>query len=348
MVDFLGLIFCLQLEIIILFIKADGLRPKDKGLLPKFCLYGREKKVVDFNSGSLWESITLTTVGRDRRILLDMIEEAKEMALKEEEGTTIIYTAIGPEWRQFGFPRERRPFESVILDQGLANSLYGDVTEFLKNAAWYRERGIPYRRGYLLYGPPGCGKSSFIQALAGKLEYNICVLSLSDRGLTDDRLNYLLVVAPQRSVILLEDIDAAFGESHRSVNSAYQNQLTFSGVLNALDGVAASEARILFMTTNHIEKLDPALIRPGRVDRKEYIGNASKSMMKDLWKRFYPQESLEIWEKFSPNLEENKFSMAELQGIFLLNKHNGEHALKTLIEKQDQFKEIPDRTKSLD
>lgn len=70
--------------------------------------------------------------------------------------------------------------------------------------------GIPYRRGYLLYGPPGCGKSSFITALAGELERGICVLNLSERGLTDDRLNHLLAVAPQQTIILLEDIDAAF------------------------------------------------------------------------------------------------------------------------------------------
>lgn len=70
--------------------------------------------------------------------------------------------------------------------------------------------GIPYRRGYLLHGPPGSGKSSFIQALAGSLEYNICVLNLSERGLTDDKLNHLLANAPERTIILLEDIDAAF------------------------------------------------------------------------------------------------------------------------------------------
>ena len=76
--------------------------------------------------------------------------------------------------------------------------------------------GIPYRRGYLLYGPPGSGKTSFIQALAGKLSYNICVLNLSQRGLMDDKLNHLLMNAPERSIILLEDIDAAFNKRVQS------------------------------------------------------------------------------------------------------------------------------------
>lgn len=81
-------------------------------------------------------------------------------------------------------------------------------------------KGIPYRRGYLLHGPPGCGKSSFIMALAGELSYGICVLNLSERGLTDDRLNHLLSSAPQNSIILLEDVDAAFVSREESPQSA--------------------------------------------------------------------------------------------------------------------------------
>ena len=72
--------------------------------------------------------------------------------------------------------------------------------------------GIPYRRGYLLHGPPGSGKSSFIQALAGSLGYDICLLNLSERGLADDKLFHLLSNAPERSIILMEDVDAAFNK----------------------------------------------------------------------------------------------------------------------------------------
>lgn len=141
--------------------------------------------------------------------------------------------------------------------------------------------GIPYRRGYLLHGPPGGGKSSFIMALAGELSYGICVLNLGDRGLTDDRLNHLLSSAPQNSIILLEDVDAAFVSREESPQSIYffqhknfwcflcsfcfcfisvkhayegLSRLTFSGLLNCLDGVASAEGRILFMTTNYPER----------------------------------------------------------------------------------------------
>jgi chaperone BCS1 len=126
------------------------------------------------------------------------------MALKQNEGKTILYTAMGSEWKQFGAPRKRRPIESVVLDQGVGKRIVKDIQEFIDNPSWYSQRGwpnyrniyfnypinefillgVPYRRGYLLYGPPGCGKSSFITALAGELECVVCVLNLSERGLT--------------------------------------------------------------------------------------------------------------------------------------------------------------------
>jgi chaperone BCS1 len=155
--------------------------------------------------GNMWESVQLRMLGRQKQKLFQLLEEAKQLALQQEEGRMIIYTSFGSEWRRFGVPRRRRPLSSVILPDGYANKILHDVRDFLASSQWYTERGIPYRRGYLLYGSPGSGKSSFIQALAGELGYNICMLSLSEMGLTDDRLNHLLASAPDRSIILLED-----------------------------------------------------------------------------------------------------------------------------------------------
>lgn len=81
-----------------------------------------------------------------------------------------------------------------------------------RNRHLFSVLGIPYRRGYLLHGPPGSGKTSFIQALAGSLSYDICLLNLSERGLADDKLFHLMSNAPERSFILIEDIDAAFNK----------------------------------------------------------------------------------------------------------------------------------------
>lgn len=123
-----------------------------------------------------------------------------------------------------------------------------------------RDMGIPFRRGYLLYGYPGTGKSSFIRALAGELKVHLCLVSLNDKNMTDEDLNSLLNNAPPRSILLLEDVDAAFAQRD---NGETASRVTFSGLLNALDGVGSQEGKILFMTTNKINLLDPALIRPG-------------------------------------------------------------------------------------
>jgi len=206
--------------------------------------------------------------------------------------------------------------------------------EFTKSQGWYLERGIPYRRGYLLYGPPGCGKSSFIFALAGALNYNLALLNLNDKGLTDDRLNALLAVVPPRCIILLEDVDAAFSKEREQKNSY---SVTFSGLLNALDGVASTEERIIFMTTNHLERLDPALVRPGRVDVKLEVGHATPPQIKGMFLRFFPGQEKEAQRFLDTVLaaqqrraalaERAHLSMAELQGYFLVHKHSIDTAL---------------------
>lgn len=92
--------------------------------------------------------------------------------------------------------------------------------------------------------------------------------------------------------------------------------VTFSGLLNALDGVASAEGRIVFMTTNHIELLDRALIRPGRVDLREYVGDATPSQVHKMFMRFYEGQDT-MADKFVKLLEGHKVSTAALQGHFV-------------------------------
>lgn len=289
----------------------------------------REQHTLDLHMGIPWETVTLTAFGRNKQLYYTILEDARTMALKQHEGMTIMYTAMGSEWRQFGHPRRRRPLHSVVLKAGLGERILTDCLDFINSPQWYIDRGIPYRRGYLLYGPPGCGKSSFIMALAGELEYNICVLNLSERGLTDDRLNHLLSVAPQQSIILLEDIDAAFvsREDSPKQKAAYDglNRVTFSGLLNCLDGVASTEARIVFMTTNYLERLDQALIRPGRVDMKEYVGYCDQAQIELMFLRFYKGDQAPDFAKtFAQKvLEKNRtVSPAQIQGYFMFHKRS--------------------------
>ncbi|XP_047366609.1 mitochondrial chaperone BCS1 [Vespa velutina] len=299
----------------------------------------REQQTLDLHMGVPWETVQLTAFGRDKTLYFNILEEARQMALKEHEGKTIMYVAMGSEWRQFGHPKKKRPIKSVILDAGISERILYDCKDFINTPSWYSDRGIPYRRGYLLYGPPGCGKSSFITALAGELERGICVLNLSERGLTDDRLNHLLAVAPQQTIILLEDIDAAFisREESKEVKAAFDglNRVTFSGLLNCLDGVASTEARILFMTTNYLERLDPALVRPGRVDVKEYIGWCSCSQVEQMFLRFYKSPdnvTRDMAKQFANEVmaQKKNVSPAQIQGFFMFHKNDPEKVINNI------------------
>lgn len=292
----------------------------------------RSGKLLDMHSGAPFETVTLTTLYRDRNLFKDMLEDAKRLALKATIGKTVIYTPWNKDWLPFGQPRKKRLIDSVILDKGIKENILEDVKSFLKNGDWYHERGIPYRRGYLLYGPPGSGKTSFIQSLAGELDYDICLLNLSELNLTDDRLNYIINHIPGRSILLLEDIDAAFNQRQQTDETGYSSKLTFSGLLNALDGVTSAEEILTFMTTNHPEKLDPALLRPGRVDYKVLIDNASDYQVENLFKKFYPEKEdkcLEFMQKFK-DLNVKEVSTAALQGLFVYNKHNPDGAIEMI------------------
>ncbi|KAF8517158.1 BCS1 N terminal-domain-containing protein [Hysterangium stoloniferum] len=300
----------------------------------------RETKSISMAVGIPWETVTLTTLSRDRHLFPLLLAEARRQALKGQEGKLVINTAWATSWRPFGKPRPKRPLESVVLEHGVTERISKDIKSFLSRRKWYADRGIPYRRGYLLHGPPGSGKSSFIQALAGSLSYDICLLNLSERGLADDKLNHLLSNAPERSIILIEDVDAAFNKRVQTTEDGYQSSVTFSGFLNALDGVASGEERIVFMTTNHIEALDPALIRPGRVDLIELLDDASPSQAKRLFLQFYGdgtessellREGGELEELVKVEMnEKRRVSMATLQGIFI--RHNSAEAISMCKE----------------
>ncbi len=142
---------------------------------------------------------------------------------------------------------------------------------------------------------------------------DIASLDIGRVTLTDDDLREAMMCAPKRSLIAIEDVDAVFtgregGEKRPGVS--------FSGLLNAIDGVAAQEGRALVMTTNHKERLDPALIRPGRADVHTELGLVSAATARRLFERFFPGER-DLAEAFERRLGDQQHSPAQIQGWLL-------------------------------
>lgn len=287
-----------------------------------FCVVNRDRKENENTPGTSsmgmamsvqQEVFNISILTWRRNVIMRLLEEARAKAYPPDDDRLTIYSPRYGEWDS-EMRRRPRPANSVLLPDGLLESLIKDVERFISSEQWYVDRGIPYRRGFLLYGPPGNGKSSAVAAIASELKLDICIINLGTSSLGDDDLTALMSKIPQHAILLIEDIDCVFEQ--RKSTEDNESKITFSGLLNALDGVVASEGRILFMTTNHIEKLDPALIRPGRCDRRVLIENAARSQAKRLFTRFFPDQQ-DLAERFGDLVEGGKFSMASLQGHLL-------------------------------
>lgn len=298
----------------------------------RLVILNRERPKLDGTSHqaiSVRETFYLCIFGRDRRIVRQMLEEARDVALPPGDTRIAIHCPSCSGWDE-QLKRLPRPAESVVLRDGLLESLIADVRHFLCRREWYLDRGIPYRRGFLLYGPPGTGKSSAVLAIASALQMDIAILSLSNSSLDDTTLGELFSNVPVNSIVLIEDIDCVFVE--RSATQEKPNKLTFSGLLNALDGVAAGEGRVLFMTTNHIDRLDPALIRPGRVDRQEWIGLADRNQLCRVFLRFFGDENPAMAEYFADHLPCGRIPMSAVQTFLLRHAESADDALLNLEE----------------
>ncbi|CZR67190.1 related to BCS1 protein precursor [Phialocephala subalpina] len=258
-------------------------------------VFRREYRAGEFNSR---EEVSVSCFSRSPRILKELLNECCMEYSKFVHDKTSLYEHRDGTWVR-SIVSDVRSISTVILNESKKRELLKDIEDFLdeKTRRWYSNRGVPYRRGYLLYGPPGTGKSSLSLSIAGHFGLNIYILSLST--VTEDRLRDLFAKLPSRCIILLEDIDAVSPkrpgdtetkDSHQIVagspsqrNKSVSVMVSLSALLNVIDGVGSREGRVLIMTTNHITRLDDALIRPGRVDRKFELGLTDKKMTAGLF-----------------------------------------------------------------
>lgn len=184
-------------------------------------------------------------------------------ACTEKETLTIYhYNAKHGFWKTYGRVQERDP-KTLILDKGIKNMILTDIKEFEEKEDVYKKFGIPYKRNYLFHGKPGTGKTTLTNVIANCTNRSIYILSF-DPEMTDNVLkDAVQQIGSDKAILLLEDIDCIFQDRSSATNNS---NVSFSGLLNVLDGVAKVKSLITIVTTNYVKKLDSALIRPGRID----------------------------------------------------------------------------------
>jgi len=225
---------------------------------------------------------------------------------------------------------------TVVLPKEQIERILHDADWFFNAADWYRERGVPYRRGYLFSGPPGCGKTSLVIALASYFYRPIYVLNLGDIW-TDSKLFSAISTVPVNGILLIEDVDVA-GKTREirpkkngEKGKLNMNTTTTSGLLNGIDGVISKDGRLLIMTTNYPDKLDAALIRPGRIDKHEHIGPLDPKDAGRLFLNFFPKE-FELATKLTTEIS-NSIPAAELQSVFMINNSDPARALSQIVDR---------------
>jgi len=282
------------------------------------------------------ENYYLWTAGRDQSYLKTILEEM-HTAYKLAHTNQPTLKCWSGEWRE-ACSYLPRPLDSVILPSGVKKTLLDDIKKFKESKTWYESMGIPYHRGYLLYGPPGTGKTSLVCGLSAYLNSTVYVLKLSE--MTDKSLMEAISDTSDNSMIVLEDIDCAVVKSREPIIVKEKNQgsaypeakpkdetpqmLTLSGLLNALDGMQTPQGVQFFMTTNHADTLDTALLRPGRTDMRIHLGPATDWQKVQLYMRFFPEDTGVEALNFVMNTKAS--SMADFQEALMHKRSVGDTA----------------------
>eukprot|EP00656_Telonema_subtile_P033493 TRINITY_DN3716_c0_g1_i1.p1 TRINITY_DN3716_c0_g1~~TRINITY_DN3716_c0_g1_i1.p1 ORF type:complete len:485 (+),score=125.14 TRINITY_DN3716_c0_g1_i1:101-1555(+) len=260
----------------------------------------------------------------------------------QKDSFTIFHWHAQNQFWQRGVTVAARPVHSVILPTETKQRLMSDLDDFLSTDTqdFYTEHGIPYKRSYLFYGEPGSGKTSLIQALAGHYKRNVAYIQPTHPLMTDDSLRAAVQDAPAESVIVFEDIDAMFSRTRE--NKVDKSPLTFSGLLNALDGIGNPQGQLFVLTTNFKEQLDDALIRNGRVDLQVRFSTACQQQMADMFSAFRPahsQRAAQFAAGLLVALGHRKISTAALQHYFVLMRRA---SVEEVIEGVDRVAKLFD------
>ncbi|KAI9085359.1 hypothetical protein K1719_032736 [Acacia pycnantha] len=246
-------------------------------------------------------------------------------------------------------------FDTLALDPKMKEDILKDLVKFQKGKEYYAKVGKAWKRGYLLYGPPGTGKSTMIAAMANFLNYDIYDLELTAVK-ENAELRKLLIETSSKSILVIEDIDCSLdltGQrkkkkkdkeegSKDAVKKALdeeegkESKVTLSGLLNVIDGIwsACGGERVIVFTTNYVEKLDPALIRRGRMDKHIELSYCCYEAFKVLARNYLDVESQRLYPRIEELFQETQMTPADVAENLMPKsvEEEAETCLERLIE----------------
>ncbi|CAI0381103.1 unnamed protein product [Linum tenue] len=234
--------------------------------------------------------------------------------MESEKRSVRLYAYEGP-WGSINLDHPST-FDTLAMEPELKREIMEDLDRFVKRKDFYRRVGKAWKRGYLLYGPPGTGKSSLVAAMANYLKFDIYDLELASvQG--NGGLRSLLTGTANRSIVVIEDIDCSAQLQDRGdagYDHGSQNQVTLSGLLTFIDGLWSScgDERIIVFTTNHKDRLDPALLRPGRMDMHIHMSYCSPNGFRILASNYLQIENHRLFDEIERLIKELEVTPAEI------------------------------------
>lgn len=250
-----------------------------------------------------------------------LLQECRQFSsIKRKPNEIKIYTHNSYEWYVVSRINAKK-IENVILNKKIKTDILNDLQEFIDTADWYKEASIFYKRTYIFYGEPGNGKSSLSIAIGSHLNKDIYCLDLN--SITDNNhLRALFSNLNKHSMLLIEDFDGFFNLREPVKKD---NKISFSTLLNCIDGAFYKEGLITIITTNKLDTIDPALKRKGRADMIVEVKQPRHEEVTSYLKVFYRKDDIEI------NNYNRWLSMCDIQEICLKHKDSPEDAISELL-----------------
>ena len=261
-----------------------------------------------------------------KKAIMKLIEEAKvyniELNKSRKETKVRIYVNRWDNWNRMN-DVQPKTLDKIIIEG--KDELVEDIEKFYNSRKWYEERSILHKRGVLLFGSPGGGKTALCMGLAKHFKKNLYFLNPTNT--TDENLTALYSNLAPKSILVIEDIDAIFNNQREKEDDSVK--FNFSTLLNCLDGAFSKEGIVTIFTTNHPERLDEALIRAGRMDYKLEVKHPSKESIESYMNIFFNMDNSFV-ELYSKN---TTLPMVDIQDICIRNKSSYSDAKRAIEEK---------------